>query len=111
MSPKLSRVASPERSRRTLVAWPAGVGLLATAALILFSWGWTRGTDARVLAHLPVDERARLFQVTRAKAEAFCADAQLVDRCRAEVDLLAEFPECDAGCRSFVARNHPRGSR
>jgi hypothetical protein len=94
-----------------MVAWPVLVSLLAAVALILFSWGWTRGTDARVLAHLPADERARLFQVTRAKAEAFCEDRQLEDRCRAEVELLAEFPECDAGCRSFLARNHPRGSR
>jgi len=47
----------------------------------------------------------------RTSGQAFCADRQLEDRCRAEVELLAEFPECDAVCRSFVARNHPRGSR
>jgi hypothetical protein len=80
-------------------------------AIVVLAWGWTRGSDARTLARLPADERARLFQVTRAKAEAFCANRQLEDRCRAEVELLAEFPECDGACRALVARHDPRGSR
>lgn len=94
-----------------MVAWPVGLGLLAAVLLVLFSWGWTRGADARTLARLPADERARLFRVTRAKAEAFCEDPQLEDRCRDEVDLLAEFPECDVACRALVARHHPGASR
>jgi len=111
MTSKLTRAASPLTSRQARVGWPVGLIILTTVAIVVLAWGWTRGSDACVLAHLPADERARLFQVTRAKAEAFCADRQLEDRCRAEVELLAEFPECDAVCRSFVARNHPRGSR
>jgi len=94
-----------------MLAWPVGLGLLVVVALVLFSWGWTRGADARTLARLPADERARLFHVTRAKAEAFCEDREFEDRCRDEVDLLAEFPECDAACRTFVASHRPRASR
>jgi hypothetical protein len=94
-----------------MAAWPVGLGLLVVVALVLFSWGWTRGADARILARLPADERARLFQVTRAKAEAFCEAHGLEDQCRAEVDLLAEFPDCDADCRAFVARHRPHASR
>jgi hypothetical protein len=92
-------------------SWPAGLALLVAMAIALFVWGWIRGSDARVLARLPADERARLFQLTRNKAEALCAEPGLEDQCRAEVDLLAEFPECSAECRTFVTRHKPRGSR
>jgi hypothetical protein len=92
-------------------AWPLGLAVLVAALVALFVWGWTRGSDARVLARLPADERARLFQLTRNKAEAFCAEPQLEERCRAEVDLLAAFPECAGECREFVAQHRPRGSR
>jgi hypothetical protein len=111
MAAKLSRVASVDASRRMVVDWLAGLALLLAMAIALFVWGWTRGSDARVLARLPADERARLFQVTREKAEAFCAAPELQDRCRAEVELLAQFSECDAACRTFVAGHLPRGSR
>ena len=89
----------------------AGLALVLAAALALFVWGWTRGSDARVLARLPVDERARLYQLTRSEAEAVCAEPGLEDRCREEVELLSEFPECSGDCRTFVARHKPRGSR
>ena len=80
-------------------------------AIALFVWGWIRGSDARVLARLPAEERARLFQLTRNKAEAVCASPDLENQCRAEVELLSEFPECSGDCRTFVARHKPRGSR
>jgi len=94
-----------------MISWPAGLALLVALAIALFVWGWIRGSDARVLARLPADERARLFQLTRNKAEAVCASPGLEERCRAEVELLSEFPECSADCRAFVARHRPRASR
>jgi hypothetical protein len=93
------------------VNWLAGVAVLLAFAIALLLWGWIRGSDARVLARLPVDERARLFQLTRNKAEALCAERDLEEQCRAEVELLSEFPECSAECQTFVARHKPRGSR
>lgn len=111
MTPKLIRVTSLDAQTRTVIGWPAGLALVLAAALALFVWGWTRGSDARVLARLPLDERARLYRLTRNEAEALCAAPELEERCVAEVDLLSQFPECDAGCRAFVARHRGRASR
>ena len=103
--------ASSDARRGMSLRWPAGLVLLVAMAALLLVWGWSRGSDARILARLPADERARLFQLTRDKARVLCADQALEDRCRDEVDLLSKFPECDTECRSFVARNHPPASR
>jgi len=111
MAAKLIRLAPPDASRRVTIGWPAGLALLVAMAIGLFVWGWLRGSDARVIARLPAEERARLFQLTRSKAEAVCEEPRLEDRCRAEVELLSEFPECSADCRAFVARHRPRASR
>jgi hypothetical protein len=111
MAPKLLRLSSLDAPRRMTVGWPVGLALLVAMVIALFVWGWIRGSDARVLARLPADERGRLFQLTRNKAEALCAEPALEDRCRAEVELLAEFPECTADCRAFVAQHRPRSSR
>ena len=91
--------------------WPVGLALFIVVALALFFWGWTRGSDARVLARLPAQERVRLFQLTRSKAEALCAEPGLEEPCHSEVELLSEFPECSADCQTFVAGHKPRGSR
>jgi len=111
MAPKLIRLAPLDAPRRVTVSWPAGLALVVAIAFALFFWGWTRGSDARVIARLPAEERARLFRLTRSKAEAVCAEPGLEDRCREEVELLSEFPECSADCRAFVARHRPRASR
>jgi hypothetical protein len=105
------RVASSDAQRRMAGAAPLGLAVVIAVMVVLFVWGWTRGSDARVLAALPRDERARLFQLTRSKAEAFCAEPRLEERCREEVKLLGEFPECAGECRAFVAQHRPRGSR
>ena len=111
MTLKPIRLASPDAARRTIAAWPVGLALLVAVVLMLLVWGWTRGSDARVIAGLPAEERARLFQLTRSKAEALCAEPALEDRCHEEVGLLSEFPECSGGCRDFVARHRSHGSR
>ena len=111
MAPKLIRLAPLDAPRRVTVSWPAGLALVVAIAFALFFWGWTRGSDARVIARLPAEERARLFRLTRSKAEAVCATRGLEERCRAEIDLLSVFPECGAECQAFVASNRPRASR
>ena len=93
------------------VSWPVGLALLVATVFALFFWGWARGSDARVLAGLPTAERARLFQLTRNKAEALCTAPGLEEQCQAEVELLSQFPECGPACQTFVARYKPRGSR
>ena len=110
MSPKLMR-AQLDAPMRTEVAWPAVIVLVFAGLIALFGWGWTRGYDARVLAHMPRTERETLFHLTRSKAEALCGNLELEDRCRAEVELLSKFPECGLECQEFVARHRPRASR
>jgi len=92
-------------------AWPAGLVVLLAVLAALFFWGWSRGSDARILARLPAAERARLFEYTRGKAETLCATPDLEDECRAEVELLSKFPECGAECQGFVAEHRARASR
>ena len=111
MAAKLIRLAPPDASRPVTISWAAGLALLVAMAIALFVWGWIRGSDARVLARLPAEERARLFQLTRNKAEAVCASPDLENQCRAEVELLSEFPECGADCHAFVVQHRPRASR
>jgi hypothetical protein len=110
MPAKLIRDPSLEAWRRTSLGWPAGVALLVVVILLAF-WGWTAGSDARVLGRMPPAERARLFQLTRDDAEVLCATPDLEDRCRAQVDLLSKFPECGTECQAFVARHRPRAAR
>ena len=111
MAAKLIRLAPPDASRRVTIGWPAGLALLVAMAIGLFVWGWLRGSDARVIARLPAEERARLFQLTRSKAEAVCAAPGLEDQCAAEINLMAKFPECSTECRAFVAVHKPPASR
>jgi hypothetical protein len=111
MALKLIRLPSLEAQSRIAAGWPVGLAVLLGLLIALYVWGWVRGSDARVLAGLPADERARLFQLTWSKAEAVCAEPGLEDRCRAEVELLSEFPECSTDCQAFVSRHRPRGSR
>jgi hypothetical protein len=108
---KLIRRTSSDVRRATPLGWPAGLALLVAMAALLLFWSWSRGSDARSLARMPAVERARLFQLTRDKAQVLCADRNLEDRCREEVDLLSKFPECDAEWLRFVARTHPPASR
>ena len=105
------RLASNDPRKRMAAVWPLGVAVLVAVLIALFLWGWTRGADARILAGLPPDERARLFQLTWNEAGALCAEPRLEERCRAEVKYLADFPECTGECQQFVAQHRPSGSR
>jgi len=111
MPPKLLHIPSTEARPRGGPVRLVGTAVLAAMAIALFLWGWSRGSDARVIAHMAPADRATLFQVTRSKAEVLCANPRLEDRCLAEVDLLSEFPECGTECREFVARHRAHGSR
>jgi hypothetical protein len=111
MSAKLMRAASLDAPEKTAIGWPAGIVLILSALILLFVWGWSLGSDARILARMAPSERARLFQLTRNKAEVLCVTPDLEDGCRAEVDLLSKFPECGADCQGFVASHRPRASR
>jgi hypothetical protein len=112
MSAKLLRVASLEDAPvKTAIGWPAGIVLIVTVLILLFVWAWSLGSDGRSLARMAPSERARLFQLTRNKAEAVCAAPGLEDQCRAEVNLMAKFPECTDECRAFVAAHKPPASR
>jgi hypothetical protein len=85
--------------------------ILLGALLLVWAWGWLRNADSRALASMDPDLRRELFDRSRAEAQALCSRPQLADECRNRVEFLARFPECDAECRSFVARNHPPASR
>ncbi|HVP61384.1 MAG TPA: hypothetical protein VMT11_12530 [Myxococcaceae bacterium] len=85
--------------------------LLLAVLVLVFVWGWERNSDARAIARMNPAERAKLYAATRAEAIGLCSDPELLERCRAQVELLSHFPECDGECQTFVARYRPRGVR
>ena len=112
MAAKLLRAASLDDAPvKTTLGWPAGIVLILAVLIALFVWGWSLNSDARILGRMAPSERARLFQLTRSKAEAVCAAPGLEEQCRAETDLLSKFPECGTECRAFVAAHRPPASR
>jgi hypothetical protein len=112
MSAKLLRAASLDDAPvKTALGWPAGIVMVLAAITLLFVWGWSLNSDARILARMAPSERARLYQLTRSKAEAVCAAPGLEDQCKAEIDLLSKFPDCGTDCRAFVAAHKPPASR
>ncbi len=68
------------------------------------SWQWVRSGERRALEALSESERRERYTETRRDAEAFCVRRELRTQCRAKLDLLLLFPECDEACRDFVAR-------
>jgi hypothetical protein len=111
MSLKLMRAERLDAPTKPALGWPAGIVLILAVLILLFVWGWSLNADARILSRMAHPERARLFQLTRGKAEALCAAPGFEDQCQAEINLLAKFPECDAGCRAFVAAHRSAASR
>lgn len=68
----------------------------------------------REVQALPPAERAAFVQRTLANLEGPCAQAvapALTDGCRAQAELLLEFPECDEPCRQLVQRFTHRPTR
>jgi len=111
MSLKLMRATSLDPPLRSAIGWPAGLVLILSVLILLFVWGWSLNSDARILGRMAPSERARLFQLTRSKAEVVCAAPDLEERCQAEIDLLSKFPECGAECRAFISVHRPPASR
>lgn len=111
MAAKPLRADSLDTPVKTALGWPAGIVLMLAGLILLLVWVWSLGSDARILARMAPTERARLFELSRNKAEALCAAPGLEDQCRAEIDLLSKFPECGADCRMFVAAHKPPASR
>jgi hypothetical protein len=93
------------------VAWFARVAIVLAVIALLALWGWLRNADSRALASIDPDLRGELFRRSRAEAEAICARPELEDECRARLDFLGHFPECDASCRALVAEHRRRPAR
>lgn len=85
--------------------WLVRLLLLLGVALVVGVWGWLRNADSRALASLDPDLRRELYVRSRAEAEVLCARPEFKDECRARVEFLSRFPECDASCRELVARH------
>jgi hypothetical protein len=98
-------------SRRRPEALPrfARIAIPVAVIVLLAVWGWLRNADSRALASMDPDLRGELFRRSRAATEAICARPELEDECRARLEFLDRFPECDASCRALVAkhRHHP----
>ena len=97
------------RRRPETLPWSARIAIVLAVIATLAVWGWLRNADSRALASMDPDLRGELFRRSRADAEAICARPELEDECRARLEFLERFPECDASCRELVARHrrHP----
>lgn len=114
MATQVSEVLEPNVSGggdwRTFVArhWKGLLAALLTGVLIAVVKLWPGGPAAerRALLEMRPEERRALYQETLRNAGALCTQAQrepaLLDRCESSTAFLAEFPECDAGCRALV---------
>ena len=93
--------------RRVLVSVAMVLGLAGP-------WLLAARCREREVHTLPPAERAAFVQRTLANLEGPCAQAEapaLTDACRAQAELLLEFPECDEPCRQLVQRVTHRPTR
>ena len=98
--------ARPKKLTWLLVAFGAALAL----ALLAF---WSQGAEPRALKKIPVEVRRALYSRQLESLKLMCpgppAEEALQDRCRAEAEFLAEFPECTEECRQTVGPilSHP----
>jgi hypothetical protein len=84
--------------------WWLAVVLALLFAGGLVAWQWLGDEHRRALTAMSTGERQERFLRMRHEAEAMCLRRELRTQCRAELDQLLQFPECDEECRSFAAR-------
>lgn len=88
------------------------VVLLAGCLAVL--WMWSRTSERRSLAAMDPAQRSVLFEETHASFRTMCTGPGvdgLAMRCRSQAEFLANFPECDAACRTELSASLRRPSR
>ncbi|HTS79784.1 MAG TPA: hypothetical protein VMH40_04235 [Myxococcaceae bacterium] len=81
---------------------PPAIALVLAGGLV--GWQWLGEEHRRELIAMPPGERHERFLSVRRDAQAMCPRRELRTQCRAELDELLQFPDCDEECRSFAAR-------
>jgi hypothetical protein len=99
------------RRRPETLPWSARIAIALAVIVLLVTWGWLRNADSRALASMDPDLRGELFRRSRADAEAICARPELEEECRARLEFLERFPECDASCRTLFETHRHRPAR
>jgi hypothetical protein len=95
---------------RRLQRWERGLvaALVATGvACGILAYVWSAGEVTRALRHLPVEQRAGLYQRTMENLTTICDPApgrSMRDFCRTEAEFALRFPECDDVCRAIARR-------
>ncbi|HVP61387.1 MAG TPA: hypothetical protein VMT11_12545 [Myxococcaceae bacterium] len=100
--PGADRVGGAEMDEDDSWWRPLLLVLVVVAAVSGFQW--MRSGERRALEALSEPERRERYLQTRRDAEAFCVRRELRTQCRAKLELLLLFPECDEACQAFVAR-------
>jgi hypothetical protein len=67
-------------------------------------WVWRLDAERRALAAMPAAERQPIYEREQANFAAMCRPPrhELSGECEEQARFLAEFPECDDGCRALV---------
>ncbi len=110
-SPQGSRQAPP-RKRPGDLAWR--IGAILVVALLGAVLLWSMGAEKRAIARMDPAERRAVYENAYGELKRLCGsgprDDALEDRCRAQIQFVLKFPECDAACQE-IARAHTPAPR
>ena len=112
-SPKLGE-AEPVDQAAQRKATVVTVSLLLLAAIVCVAlWRWSRDDETSAIRTLPAPDRRALFDGTLRTLASVCDPQRrptgLDGYCNEQAIFIAQFPECEAACRTLVkgARRPP----
>ncbi len=98
---------APPRKRPGDLAWRIGAVLVVAllGAILL----WSMGAEKRAIVRMDPVQRRAVYENAFGELKRLCGsgprDDALEDRCRAQIQFVLKFPECDAACQE-IAREH-----
>lgn len=117
-TPQQPRFHFQTSGERPVARWPwlrwMVVLVVLIAGCLAALWLWSRASERHALREMDPAQRRVLFEETFATYRTMCGSPGvdgLALRCRSQADFLADFPECDASCRTELAPTLNRASR
>ncbi len=110
MSPDAAYTRSTPSRRTLLAVLCLGLGLTGLTAC----WLYCEQSSERELRALPAAERQALYRHTLGGLSSGCsnpASPHPSEFCREQAQLLLQFPECDASCRTLAQPWLPQPTR